>query len=107
MISGLAFTFVLLPCMAAVAVAAVVRDWRLAAAALCGGLGVAFLAPTLGAPIGLIAMPIGIGAALGALVMVITLLRDPDCDIWSRMLRAIITAFIASFAHLLTFTSGA
>lgn len=107
MISGLTFTFVLLPCIAAVTVAAALRDWRLAAAALFGALGLAFLAPTLGAPIGLITLPIGIGAALGALTMVITLLRDPDCDVWSRMLRAIIVTFIATFAHLLTFTNGA
>ena len=105
MISSVAFTFVILPCMAAVTVAAVVRDWRLAAAALSGALGLAFIAPMFGAP-GLILLPIAVGAALGALVTAISLYRRDDVDLWTRMLRALLVAFVASFLNLITFAGG-
>jgi hypothetical protein len=106
MISGVAFTFVLLPCIAAVAAAAILRDWRLAAAVLFGGLALAFIAPVLGG-YGLLVLPVAVGVALGALVTAISLWRDPDVDMWARMLRALIVSFAASFLNLITFANGA
>lgn len=107
MISGLTFTFVLLPCIAAVAVSAVVRDWRLAAAAICGGLACAFLAPALPGALGLLGLPVFIGIALGGLGMIIALPRRPTLDVWGRMLTALAVAFAATFFNLLLSTSGA
>lgn len=107
MISALGFTFVILPCIGAVVVAALVRDWRLAAAALCGSLALAFIAPFLPAGLGLLGLPLFMGAALGGLSMVIALLRSPDTDLWGRMITALITAFIASYLNLLFSTNGA
>lgn len=106
MISSVAFTFVMLPCIAAVAVAALLRDWRLAAAVLFGALALAFAAPVLGG-YGLLLLPVAIGVALGALVTAISLWRDPDLDLWGRMLRALILGFAATFLNLLTFANGA
>ncbi len=105
MISGVAFTFVILPCFAAV-VMAVLKDWRLAAAAFFGSLALAFVAPALGS-IGLLFLPLAVGAALGALVTAISLWRDPELDLWGRMLRALIVSFAASFINLITFANGA
>ena len=106
MISSVAFTFVILPCMAAVGLAALVRDWRLAAAGFFGGLGLAFIAPALGG-YGILVLPVAIGIALGALITAISLWRDPDLDLWGRMLRALLVAFIATFVNLITFAGGA
>ncbi|WP_296416779.1 hypothetical protein [Pseudooctadecabacter sp.] len=106
MISGLTFTFVLLPCIGACVLAALVRHWQLAAAGLAGGLGFAFLAPTLPGAIGLIGLPLFIGVALGGLAMVIALPRRPTMDIWGRMLTALAVAFTASFLNLLLNVNG-
>jgi len=107
MISSLAFTFVILPCIGAVAIATLLRDWRLAAAALCGALGLAFLSPSLPHVVGLLGLPVFIGMALGALAMVIALPRKPEMDIWGRMLTALAVAFFASFLNLLLLGNGA
>lgn len=106
MMSSLAFTFVVLPCIGAVAMAALLRDWRLAMAALCGALALALLAPAIGG-YGLLVMPLAVGAALGALVTAISLYRSPDVDLWGRMLRGLTVAFVASFLNLITFAGGA
>jgi len=106
MISSLAFTFVILPCIGAVAIACVLRDWRLAAAALCGALALAFVAPALPPSFGLLGLPVFIGVALGALAMVIALPRRPDMDLWGRMLTALAVAFFASFLNLLLLGNG-
>ena len=106
MISGLAFTFVILPCMGAVAVAALIRDWRLAVAAICGGLALALVAPMLPAPLGLLGLPLFVGVALGGLAMVLALPRRPTMDLWGRMLTALAVAFFTTFANLLLSVNG-
>ena len=106
MISSVAFTFVILPCMAAVGFAALVRDWRLAAAGFFGALGLAFITPAMGG-YAVLLLPVAIGLALGALITAISLWRDPDLDLWGRMLRALLVAFIATFVNLITFAGGA
>ncbi|MEL6959448.1 MAG: hypothetical protein AAGL89_10900 [Pseudomonadota bacterium] len=106
MLSGLTFTFVILPCIAAVAISAVLRDWRLAAAAICGGLALAFIAPGLPGGLGLLGLPIFVGIALGGLAMVLALPRRPDMDVWGRMLTALIVAFAVTFLNLLLTANG-
>lgn len=107
MISSTAFVFVILPCFGAVLAGAVLFDWRLAAAALCGALGLMFALPALFAPLATLALPLVVGVALGALVVLLSLLRRPTLDLWSRMIRALLTAFAASFLNLLTVSAGA
>ncbi len=106
MISSLAFTFVILPCIGAVAIAAAVKDWRLAAAALCGALALIFIAPSIGGGLLLFGLPVFAGVALGALALLIGLPRRPDMDIWGRMLTALAVAFFASFLNLLLIGAG-
>ena len=106
MISSVAFTFVMLPCIAAASIAALLRDWRLAAAALFGGAALIFAAPVFGG-YGLLVLPVAVGVALGALVTAISLWRDPDLDLWGRALRALIVSFVATFLNLITFAGGA
>ena len=107
MISNVALVFVILPCIAAVAVGAATFDWRLAAAAMCGGLALALISPTLPSPIGPVLFPIGIGAALGGLATLIGLWRRPSLSVWSRMIVALLVAFIATFLNLITFAGAA
>lgn len=106
MIGGLSFTFVVIPCLAAVAISALLRDWRLALAALSGALGLAFLTPYTPGGIGLIVLPALIGVILGALAMAIALPRNPGMDLWSRMLTALAVTFSATFLNLLLSTNG-
>ncbi|SLN56015.1 hypothetical protein [Pseudooctadecabacter jejudonensis] len=106
MISGIAFTFVVLPCLGAVVLAAIVRHWALAAAAMCGGLAFAFLAPSLPGAVGLLGLPFFVGVALGGLAMVLALPRRPDMDLWGRMLTALTVAFAATFLNLLLNANG-
>ncbi|MBT8411453.1 MAG: hypothetical protein KJP02_06625 [Octadecabacter sp.] len=107
MISNTAFVFVVLPCIGAVLAGALLFDWRLAAAALCGALAVMFALPALSATAATLALPVLVGVALGALVVLISLLRRPSLDVWSRMIRALLVAFAASFLNLLTVSPGA
>jgi len=106
MISGLTFTFVLLPCIGAVILAAIVTHWHLAAAGLAGGLAFAFLAPSLPGGLGLLGLPFFVGVALGGLAMVLALPRRPTMDIWGRMLTALAVAFAATFLNLLLNVNG-
>lgn len=107
MINDFAFTFVIVPCIAACTVAAIIRDWRLAAAALCGALGLTLIAPALPPAIAYLGLPVFVGIALGALAVMVALLRRPSHDIWGRMLPALIFTFAVTFAHLLYFANGA
>lgn len=107
MISSIAFVFVILPCAGAVLAGALLFDWRLAAAALCGALAMIFALPVLAATVGTIALPFVAGVALGALAVLVSLWRRPSLDVWSRMIRALLTAFVASFFNLITVSSGA
>jgi len=106
-ISSVAFVFVIVPCMAAVAVGAVMFDWRLAAAAVCGGLALALIAPTFPSPVGPVLFPVAIGVALGGLATLIGLWRRPSMNVWSRMIVALLVAFIATFLNLITYAGVA
>lgn len=107
MISGLGFTFVILPCIGAVAIAALLKDWRLAAAAVCGSLGAIFIAPYAPDGIRLIASPVLFGMAIGAAAVMIRLWLRPSADIWSRMIWAIVVTAVITFTPLLMLLNGA
>jgi len=106
MISGIAMTFVILPCCGAVGMAAVLRDWRLAAAAFCGALGLMFVAPVLPAIVRLIGLPIVAGATMGAATATVGLWFRPSVDIWSRMIWALVATAAVCFSLLAPFLIG-
>ena len=93
--SGFAFVFVGLPCLAAALAGALLRDWRLAAAAAAGATGLLFLVV---GPI----TPWLSGLAVGALALVALLLLRPGAEIWTRLLTAVAAAFTVHYALLLT-----
>lgn len=107
MISSAGFVFVILPCIGAVIAGAILFDWRLAAAALCGALGVVFALPVLAPVAATFTLPVMAGVALGALATLVALWRRPSLDVWGRMICALLVAFIASFFNLLTVSPGA
>jgi len=106
MISGVAFAFVVTPCIGATVMAALLRDWRLVAAAAFGSLGVLALAEFLPEPVRLISLPLIMGVIIGAVFLVPRLAMRPTSDIWSRMLWAIVPTFLVTFLFLLINMSG-
>ena len=106
MISGLGVSFVLIPCIGASVMAALLWDWRLVAAAAFGALGVIALGPYMSDPVRLITLPILMGVVLGATILGPRLFMRPSSDIWSRMLWAIVPTFLITFLFLLINTSG-
>lgn len=104
--NAFAVTFVILPCLAACVTAAIVRDWRLAAAALFGALGVIISRGALPVGAGTFALPVLFGIVLGAAGVVAALLWRPTLDVWGRMLAALGLTFIVSVGHLLIILTG-
>lgn len=95
--TGLYFPFLFVPSLAATAAGWLLTDWRLAAAAAAGALGVLFL--SLGGS-GVFLLPVASGIAVGALTLVVLLLLRPDATLWSRMTWALCAAFAVHFAQL-------
>lgn len=106
MISGLGMTFVLLPCAGATAMAALLWDWRLVAAAAFGALGIIVVGAALPEPVRLISLPVLMGVVIGATMLGPRLWFRPTSDIWSRMLWAIVPTFAVTFLFLISNTSG-
>lgn len=104
MISSLGFTFVVIPCIGATAMAALLWDWRLVAAA---ALGVIALGPMLPETARLITLPALMGVVIGASALAPRLWTRPTSDIWSRMLWALVPTFALTFLFLITNSSGA
>lgn len=107
MISGVAFAFVLLPCIGACVLGALVSDWRLVAAAACGAFGLVAISPYMSEPVRLISLPGLMGVVLGASVLGPRLYFRPTSDIWSRMLWAVVPTFVITFLFLITNVNGA
>ncbi|MDC1381575.1 hypothetical protein N8315_09195 [Octadecabacter sp.] len=107
MISSLGFTFVVIPCIGATAMAALLWDWRLVAAAAFGALGVIALGPMLPEAARLITLPALMGVVIGASALAPRLWMRPTSDIWSRMLWALVPTFALTFLFLITNSSGA
>ncbi|MCF2871021.1 hypothetical protein L0664_08080 [Octadecabacter sp. G9-8] len=100
--SGVSVAFVLIPCIAAVITAAVISDWRLAAAAFFGAVGMLFLAPTLPDGVRVFGSPVFSGVAIGAATLVAQLLWRPTVSTWSRMTAAMMVTFAVTFGHLIS-----
>lgn len=107
MISSFGFTFVILPCIGATLMAALLPDWRLVAAAAFGALGVVALGASLPAALRLISLPIMMGIVIGATILGPRLWFRPSSDIWSRMLWAIVPTFLITFLFLIANANGA
>jgi len=106
MIHELGFTFIVLPCIGAVAIAAALRDWRLAAAAAFGLLGVLFISSTIPEAVRLFIIPIVFGAMIGAAITTLRLVLRPSADVWSRMIWALLVTTAAGFIVLSPFMIG-
>jgi hypothetical protein len=107
MISGLGVTFVVLPCLGATIMAALLWDWRLVAATAFGALGVIALGGALPEAVRLISLPIVMGVIIGAVFLAPRLAIRPTSDIWSRMLWAIVPTFAITFLFLIINVNGA
>ncbi len=107
MISHISFTFVLLPCIGSVVMAALLHDWRLVVAAAFGALGLLALGQFMPEPVRLVSLPLVTGVVIGAIPLAPRLAIRPTSDIWSRMLWAIIPTFVITFLFLLITTNGA
>ncbi|MBU2994315.1 hypothetical protein Q4555_06930 [Octadecabacter sp. 1_MG-2023] len=100
--SGLTTAFVLIPCISASAVAVVLFDWRLAAAAACGALAFLFLAPHLPEVLRIYGSSVMSGVAICALALVALLLWRPSTSTWSRMSAALVATFTVTYGHLIS-----
>lgn len=100
--SGLALTFIVIPCIAACTIAWFVRDWRLAGAIAAGSLCVLFI-PGLTATIPALAyvLPVLLGTAIGSTVSGVATYRSMDTTPWSRMLYALVITFSLAVLALL------
>lgn len=98
--NGPYFTFMLVPCAAAISIGYLARHWTLAAAALTGGLGLLFLITTITAPLSVFIAPAASGAAVAGLILTPMLLRRPSVSVWSRMSAALGAVFLTHLAFL-------
>jgi len=103
--SDLVFVFVLLPCVGAVVAGAVLWDWRLAAAAFFGALGLLFISPAFPEALRVMGGSVVSGVAVGSLALAILLYLRQPVSVWTRMSTSMIAAFVLHYAHL--FTIGA
>jgi len=104
--NGIGLAFVILPCLGATIMAALLWDWRLVAAAAFGALGILALGPYMPEAIRVISLPIVMGVIIGSIFLVPRLATRPTSDIWSRMLWAIVPTFLITFLFLIINTSG-
>ena len=104
--SGITVPYVVMPCIGAVVLGAMVRDWRLAAAALFGALAVLAANEYLPDPVRVFGLPVIMGIILGSVALVPYLAIRPVADVWGRMLCALIPTFVIGFLFLLISTSG-
>ena len=105
--NGLGLGFVVMPCLGATIMAALLWDWRLVTAAAFGGLGVLALGEYMPEALRVISLPIVMGIVIGAVFLVPRLATRPSIDIWSRMLWALVPTFLITFLFLLINTNGA
>lgn len=100
--SGLALSFIVIPCIAACTAAWFITDWRLAGATSAGSLGVLFVPGlTMMIPALAYVLPVLAGAAVGSTVSGVATYRSKDTTPWSRMLYALIITFSLAVAALL------
>lgn len=94
------FTFIALPALGALIVGYLLTDWRLAGAAAAGGFGLLLILPGNQLSLVTFALPMLLGAAAGALILLPFLRFWPDATVWGRMTVAIVAALFASAANI-------
>ncbi len=101
------FAFIAMPAFGALVVGYLLTDWRLAGAVAAGGFGLLLILPGAAPSITTFALPVLLGAAVGALVLLPYLRFWPDGTVWGRMGLAIAAALMASFANISILAGGA
>lgn len=94
------FTFIALPALGGLIVGYLLTDWRLAGAAAAGGFGLLLILPGSGPGLVTFALPLLLGGAAGALVLLPYLRLWPDATVWGRMTVAIVAALLASAGNI-------
>lgn len=92
--------FMLVPCGAAIGVGWAARHWTLAAAAIAGGLGAAFLFASIATPVAKILFPLGTAAFVSGVTLIPMLLWRPTVSVWNRMMAALGVVFVTHLAFL-------
>ena len=103
---GATFAFITLPALGGWLTGFLLTDWRLAGAAAAGGFGLLLILPGTSPSVVTLFLPLLLGAAAAALVLLPYLKWRPDASVWGRMGVAIVGALAASFANL-SFIAGA
>ena len=96
---GPQFVFILLPCIAALAVGWGVRHWALAAAVFFGCVGGLYTVPLVGGDARFVA-PLLTGGALAAMITFMILRIRPEISLWTKMTITLAITFVAHFAFL-------
>ena len=97
---GATFAFIALPAFGALIAGYLLTDWRLAGAVAAGGFGLLLVLPGSAPNFATFALPVLLGAAAGALVLLPYLRFVPDGTVWGRMTIAIVAALVASVANI-------
>ncbi len=92
--------FMLVPCAAAILVGWAARHWTLAAAAVAGGLGLAFLFASIGTVLTKILFPVATASVLSGVVLIPLLLWRPSVSVWNRMMLSLGVVFVTHLAFL-------
>ena len=93
--SGVATAFLVLPSCAAVLVAWLVRDWRVAGLIAASGMALLIVLLALRLPLSVFAMPLLSGAVVGGISTLCLLRLRPESSVWTRMSLALVVAFLA------------
>ena len=92
--------FMLVPCAAALSVGWAAKHWALAAAAIAGGLGGAFLLVAIGTPLTKILFPVATSSAVSGLVLMPMLIWRPSVSVWNRMMGTLGAVVVTHLAVL-------
>ena len=98
--NGPYLTFMLVPCVSAICVGWAARHWALAAAAISGGLGGAFLLVSIASPTATFLVPIATAATVSGLILIPALLWRPTISVWNRMMFSLGAVFVTHLAFL-------
>ena len=91
--------FLILPTIGGVLGGAIGVDWRLAAAALAGSLGLLFLPIGAVGP-GVLVLPVAGGIAVGAAIALLIAFWRRDVSLWTRMSAGMMGAFLLHLGHM-------
>lgn len=94
------FAFIAMPTFGGLVVGYLLTDWRLAGAVASGGFALLLILPGSASSLATFFLPMLLGAAAGALVLLPYLRFVRDATVWGRMTVAIIAALAASAANI-------